>query len=67
MTFDWQNIAALAVVAVSAAYIARWVWRSIGALGGCGSCSTKSDAQPNARQIVSVDELAKSGRDIRNV
>ena len=67
MAFDWQNIVALTVVAVASAYIARWVWRSVGPTStGCGSCSKKSDAQPIARQIVSVDDLAQSGRDDHN-
>lgn len=46
MSFDWQNLAALAVVFGAAVYVARHAWRSFApaprASGGCGSCSACS-------------------------
>ena len=62
MTFDWQNIAAIALVVVASIYTVRWVCRSISSNSGCGECTTQSDAQPTAKQIVSVEDLARSGR-----
>lgn len=43
MSFDWQNLAALAVVFSAAVYVARHAWRSFApAPRGCGSCSACS-------------------------
>jgi hypothetical protein len=62
MPTNWQNIAALICVAAAAAYALRWLYRSVcKKSAGCGGCSSKTDPQPAARQIVSVDDLANSG------
>lgn len=59
MTFDRQNIVALLVVALAAAYVLRglWrVWRSVrggaeSTCGGCGSCSQAA----GPKQFVEID------------
>lgn len=55
MAFDWQDLAALAVVFIAAAYIARHTWRSFAPAprtSGCGHCS----ACPASQRII---QLAK--------
>ena len=67
MTFDWQNIAALVLVAAAAIYAVRWICRSVCEKNsGCGGCSSKNEPQPAVRQIVSVEDLSKSGNDDRS-
>jgi hypothetical protein len=44
MTTNWQDIAALATVALATGYVIRLAWskfarRSAGQCGGCSSCS----------------------------
>lgn len=48
MTLDWQNIVALALVAVAAAFVFRSMWKAVrgkksGGCGSCGSCGTPKD------------------------
>jgi len=70
MTFDWQNILALALVAAAVAYLARLALatmrvRKAAGCGTCSSCSSTTDpanADKAAGQIVSVDELVDSAR-----
>jgi hypothetical protein len=54
MTFDSQNIVALAIVALAVGYVGRGLWRMVramngkssgGSCGGCGSCSANSAKQ----------------------
>lgn len=37
MTFDWQDLSALAVVAVAVLYLARLGLAAVSSRGGCGS------------------------------
>jgi hypothetical protein len=46
MTFDWQNLVVLAIVAAAAMYIARVGWTSLvarktTACGGCRNCASR--------------------------
>jgi hypothetical protein len=62
MTIDLQDIAALACVAAAAAYAVMWLIRSVREKSaGCGSCASTKIEQSPSRQIVSVEELSRSG------
>jgi hypothetical protein len=59
MSFDWQNVFALAIVALAIGYVGQGVWRMVramngkssgGSCGGCGSCSANS-----AKQLVEIE------------
>jgi hypothetical protein len=56
MSFDWQNVVALAVVLASAAYVARHAWQSLAtprAVTGCGRCTacpTSRHSQPRTQK-----------------
>ncbi|MBL9084146.1 MAG: FeoB-associated Cys-rich membrane protein [Planctomycetales bacterium] len=54
MSVEWQNIAAIAIVALAVVYVGRGLWRLLramngkssgGSCGGCGSCSANSVKQ----------------------
>jgi hypothetical protein len=61
MNFDWQMIAALALVLVAVLYLARLAWRTMHAKGGCGSCGSggAGDCSPDPlgekKTLVSID------------
>ena len=55
MTFDWQTITVLAIVAVAAVYLARAAWQTVArrkaaACGSCSSCPTGDEEQ----QVVAI-------------
>jgi hypothetical protein len=60
MTFDWQLLITLAIVAVAAFYVARSFWRSLhpksGSCGGCG-CSKPASGTPNQGQLISSQSI----------
>lgn len=61
MQFDWQTIAALALVGLAAAYLfarARrwWGGKESGACGGCSACAAPTTSAPG---FVSLDALQK--------
>jgi hypothetical protein len=64
---DWQNLAVLAIVALSTAYLARAGWATLWARrkskcgSGCGSCSSQSTEQANG-VAVPLDLLRESAR-----
>jgi hypothetical protein len=63
MTFDWQNVAALAIVLTAAVYLIRRAWRTVakkraGGCGACGSCPAGS-ADATAKTLVQLQPLAK--------
>ena len=65
MNLDVQNILALGVVAMAAAYLGRLGWRTLSArkaagCGTCGSCPSTKSSEPGA--VVSVDQLVDSAR-----
>jgi hypothetical protein len=54
MTFDWQQIATLAIVALAMSYVVRLTWRTFtarkaAACGGCKSCA--AGGEPNVVAI----------------
>ena len=61
MSASLQSIVTLAAIAVSGAYLARSLWRSVrGRPGGLGNCCAKGCTAPAAAapQIVSADSFA---------
>jgi hypothetical protein len=57
---DWQLVAALLLVIVCAAYLARVAWRSVrGAKGGCGGgCDCRGEPKAvEGRRLIPPDEL----------
>jgi hypothetical protein len=63
MTFDWQNVAALAIVLTAAVYLVRRVWKSVakkraGGCGACGSCPGGSSS-PAGKTLVQLKTVAK--------
>lgn len=57
MTFDWQNLIVLLIVAAAAVYVARLAWTSIvakraNACGGCRNCAT-SEKTPEVFNLTS--------------
>ncbi len=64
VSFDWQNLAVLAIVLAAAGYLARTAWRSVArrkasACGACGDCSRPG----GGRQLVTIESLARSPSD----
>jgi hypothetical protein len=64
MTSDVQNIVALGLVLLAAAYVVRRVWQLFARkrAGGCGSCgtcptSTEGDAAGVKKPFVGIDTL----------
>jgi hypothetical protein len=52
----WQNLAALAIVALAGAYLLRQVWRTFAArptsaCGGCTGCSASSALVPSRKKL----------------
>jgi hypothetical protein len=63
MTFDWQTVAVLVVVATACAYLGRTVYatlarRKAGACGGCGTCTAQSSAAEP--EVVALASSAKA-------
>lgn len=63
MSIGWQDILAMAVVAVSAGYLA---WRGRRALArrkaGCGACaSCPSEREPSEPNVVSITTNGRAG------
>lgn len=60
MTFDWQLVAALALVGIAAVYVAWQFWKSMAAEegAGCGTCP-KSPAEnaPRQKPLIEVGDL----------
>lgn len=57
MNFDWQNMAAVAVVLAAATYLARRGWRQFAArrpITGCSHCSSCSNGAQGERPFVSL-------------
>jgi hypothetical protein len=68
MTFDWQQVVVLGIVALAVAYVSRLVWRTFtarkaAACGGCKSCA--ADGEPN---VVSIGSLPahRNGAPVEN-
>jgi hypothetical protein len=62
--FDWQTVAALAVVAWALVYIAGAIRRTLQkrrtsatACGSCGSCATSTAGTPKIKDFVALDAL----------
>ncbi len=72
MTSDWQNLAAIALVAAAVAYLLRQSWLILARKrsAGCGSCaacpadsSTRQDeAAAHDKPLVSIDALVKTAQ-----
>jgi hypothetical protein len=63
MSFEWQNLMALALVVSAVGYLARRGWQTFArkgssSCGGCGDCPSAAEASPV--QIVAVDSLRQS-------
>jgi len=63
MTFDWQNLAALAIVLSAVAYLVRRTWRTVakkraGGCGACGSCPAGTESA-TAKPLVQLGTFAK--------
>jgi hypothetical protein len=64
MDFDWQNFAALALVAAAAFWLGRRLWRIVfprstsaaGCSGGCASCGG-SRSQPAVAESVGTERF----------
>jgi hypothetical protein len=62
MTFDWQSLTALGLVAAAAVYLARVSYSALTkprktGCSGCGTCASDKSAPP---PVVSIDALADS-------
>lgn len=68
MTFDWQSVIALALVASAAAYILRRVWIVIArrqqarCASGCATCP--ADSQIPSSSVVGIEALQQSAKQI---
>jgi hypothetical protein len=63
--FDWQNVVALTVVAVAAAYVARHGWRALASRPsrpGCGGCSSCPSKTAGGREFVSLTVGQQAGK-----
>jgi hypothetical protein len=63
MTFDWQNLTALAILLTAATYLVRRAWRTLvkkraGGCGACGSCPAGTE-NPAAKPLVQLGTFAK--------
>jgi len=65
MTWGWQDVAALAVVAACLAYLLRRAWRAVartpasGCAIGCGSCPSAAGGRRAAGPILPVESLGR--------
>ena len=62
MNADWQDIAALGLVTIAGAYLARQLYRfARRRSAGCGSCAAcPADDNPNEKSMVSVESLVET-------
>jgi hypothetical protein len=65
MTFDWQIVATIAIVAIAALWVVRAVWpsgrRGSQSCGGCSSCPAASKESPTPEKgFVDLDDFRQS-------
>ena len=66
MTFDWQNVIALALVGTAVCYLGRLTWSiaaksSRTACGGCSSCAAKT-SEPEVVTLGAMKSTEKADR-----
>jgi hypothetical protein len=54
---DWQEIAALGIVALAFLWLLRTQVFPRGRRGGCGGCGGCASAAPDTEKLISLDEL----------
>lgn len=62
MSFDWQNVIAIGIVALAMAYLARHFYRRLtrrvtGGCGSCGTCPSGDQQSSTAVPLVSLGDL----------
>lgn len=62
MQFDWQAVAAPAIVLAAAAYLVRaivlkWFRKSKGGCGSCGSCPSGATAEHDEPNLVQIGTM----------
>jgi hypothetical protein len=69
MTWDWQQIVALGLVAAAAFLLARRairLWKSSavpGCASGCSTCALKDPLAPRSKPLVALNVLQRQPRD----
>ncbi len=61
---DWQNLAAIAVVSITLAYVARRIWRKLTRRNGigCGTCGDCPAEKSAGLEVIGVQSLIDSTR-----
>lgn len=64
MNTRWQDIVAISLIGVAAAYVVRRVWRSITGRRkpGCANCPA-CPQPPNRQDLISIDRPEKAKKD----